>query len=256
MRELQVIVNADDLGISPEANSEIFGLMQQGIVTSATAIANGPWVESACQKIKNFPQCSFGVHLNLTEFSPLTGHHKLTPLLDQTGAFVEQHVRTVRIDSQLAQGIFEEFCAQIEKLKSLGISISHIDSHHHVHTIPGIFRTLKKVQQQFGIRRVRLSRNIYGPTEVTPLSLRCKKSVYNSLLKYYFSTKTTQTFTDFKTFYERTQTAGSALPRYRSVELMVHPGYAPYAEETELLRREWQASSPFPVRLINYTDLV
>ena len=258
-KELRIIVNADDLGISPEANSETFAFMQQGVVTSATAIANGPWVEAACRDIKNFPQCSFGVHLNLTEFSPLTGPSNLTPLLDQSGTFVEDRIRRVRIDSQLAQGIFEEFCAQIKKLTSLGMTISDIDSHHHVHTLPSVLRILKRVQRKYGIRRVRLSRNIYGPSEPVPIILRCKKAIYNLLLKHYFSTKTTQGFTDFKSFYQIAQTGAQnagATPRYRSVELMVHPGYLPYAEETDLLRGEWQASFSSPVKLISYNDLV
>ena len=42
MRELNIVINADDLGISCEVNGAIFDLIEQGIVTSSTAVANGP----------------------------------------------------------------------------------------------------------------------------------------------------------------------------------------------------------------------
>ena len=253
LKELRLIVNADDLGISQEANREIFRLMEKGLVTSATAIANGPYIEQACTQIENFPGCSFGAHLNLTEFTPLTGEDQLAVLLDETGCFNEQRVRTAHIDSRLAGAIFQELCAQVEQLTALGLVPGHLDSHHHVHTLPRIFPILKRVQRKYGIRRVRLSRNIYGPGESTPVSLRLKKTAYNFLLKHFFPTKTTQGFTDFKTFH---QCAISGTLNHRFIELMVHPGYEPYAQETELLSEDWQEACPLPVRLVSYSDLV
>ena len=69
---MRIIINADDLGISQEVNDAIFGLMAEGKVTSATILANGPAVEEAARRVAEFPECSFGVHLNLTEFKPWT----------------------------------------------------------------------------------------------------------------------------------------------------------------------------------------
>ena len=65
---MEVIVNADDLGMTPETNKAIFESMEQGSVTSATLLANGPFVEEACDQLSRFPHCSFGAHLNVTEF--------------------------------------------------------------------------------------------------------------------------------------------------------------------------------------------
>src|SRR5690349_11238443 len=68
-----VIINADDLGMSERVNEAIFDLMAQGRVTSATVMANGPAFRHAISGISRFPACSFGAHLNLTEFAPVTG---------------------------------------------------------------------------------------------------------------------------------------------------------------------------------------
>ena len=255
MKAVDAIINADDLGISLEVNEAIFALMDEGLVTSATVIANAPHVEEACEHIGRHSQCSFGVHLNLTEFRPITGPRKLESLLDDRGAFVKERIRQVSLGSRVADGIYEELCAQIERLQSLGVEIGHIDSHHHVHTIPAVFRILKKVRKRFQIGKVRLTRNIYGLHEDTPRFLRGKKSIYNFLLRHYLPATTTQGFTDFKTFHE---CATANRIKHRTIELMVHPGYSNdeyYKNEIQLLRGPWRQMLDYSVRLVSYADL-
>jgi hypothetical protein len=73
MAGIAVIVNADDLGMSREVNDAIFELMSRGRISSATILANAPATRDAARRAQAFPRCSFGVHLNLTQFEPLTG---------------------------------------------------------------------------------------------------------------------------------------------------------------------------------------
>ena len=251
MEPVEVVINADDLGSTQEVNKSIFELVDRRQVLSVTLIANSPFIEEACEKAGQFPYCSFGVHLNLTQYQPLTGADKLRPLLDEQGKFLGNRIREIPIDRALAQGIFEEFCAQIDKLHDLRVEVSHIDSHHHVHSIPRVFPVLKRVQKRYQIRRVRISRNMYGANEGTSWRLRLKKSAYNFLLRRYYRTATTGGFTDFKTFYESGKTSR---PKHRVIELMVHPGSRAfdYEDETEILSGPWRDDLSFPVRLVNY----
>ena len=254
LETVDVIVNADDLGATPEVNDSIFELIDQGQVSSATLIANAPYIEEACRRVGQYPHRSFGVHLNLVEYEPLTGPDKLGPLLDQSGAFSGNRIREVPIGATLSTGIFEEFCAQIDKLHAMGVKISHIDSHLQVHSIPRVFPILKRVQKRFQIRKVRISRNIYGLHEVTPWRLRIKKSAYNFVLRHYYSTVTTGGLTDFRTFYELGKTNK---PKHRTVELIVHPGSRAfdYEDETEILRGPWRDALTFPIRLVSFLEI-
>ena len=69
---MELIVNADDLGISRKVNQATFDLMEQGRVTSATLLANGPNVEEACERIHEFASCSFGSRRwSGTQISPI-----------------------------------------------------------------------------------------------------------------------------------------------------------------------------------------
>jgi len=249
---MQLIINADDIGSSLDVNNAAVDLMSKGLVTSASLIPNAPYAEEACALAARFPGCSFGVHLNVTHYSPLSDPEGVEGLLSSDKVFDGKRIRRISIDSRLADGIFNEFCAQIEKLVSLGVKVSHIDSHMQVHTIPRIFPVLKKVQKRFDIRKVRLSRNIYGSHEKVLKGLRAKKAIYNFFLKYYYRTTTTQGFTDFKTFCEY---GTSRKAKYRVVEVMVHPGAHNSEEETTLLNGPWREALEFPVHLISYNDL-
>ena len=252
LSEINVIINADDLDMSRNVNDATFELMGIGQVTSATMLANSPFIEEACERASKFPECSFGAHLNLTEFAPLTGPHDLDPILDADGAFILRRILEIPIDSSLAKRVFEESCAQIEKLQSLGISVDHLDSHHHIHTLPRLFRVLKRIQKKYQIRRVRISRNIYAGDENVSKTLLLKKHLYNFALKHYYRTKTTQGFTDLKVFIEH---GAKGRLKYRTVELMVHPGSDLYENDYDQLAEPWRQRLKFPVRLINYRDI-
>lgn len=252
---LGIIINGDDLGDGPEMDSAIFGLMARGRITSATILANGPSVESAAREASKFPACSFGVHLNVTQFEPLTSGGELRPLLDQDGRFAPDP-RTVSLTQGLAAAIEAECNAQIRKLQCLGINVSHIDSHHHVHTHPPFFPLLKRVQRRFGIRRVRCGMNLYSPGLSVSRLMLLKKLIWKAALRSIYRTRTTDGFTSFLAFFRLLETP-ARLRRMRTLELMTHPGLRnrEFPVETALLDTAWEQKVPFPVRLINYNDL-
>ncbi len=242
-----VIINADDLGISLAVNREIFRLAAEGAITSATLLANGESVADAAAELRKFPRVSFGVHLNLTEFQPVAASAGLRPIIDEAGRFRGNHIREIRLDRELKTAIFREWCAQIEKLIGLGIKPSHIDSHHHTHTIPGLFPVLRTVGKKYGINKVRISRNVYLDTD--PVMLRLKKSMYNAALRHVGGFRTTDLFSGFDMFVGRNGGSRGA----KSIELMVHPG-APGSETETGQLLEWVRSER-EIRLISYNDL-
>ena len=246
---MDVIVNADDLGMSPEIDHAIFDLMATGLVTSTSLLANGPSIDDACGRVQGFPSCSFGVHLNITEFRPLSSPDKLRPILNDEGAFAGERIRHVKMGSDLASGIVDEFCAQIEKLQSLGVRLTHIDSHQYVLNMAKMVPILKKVRSQFHIGRVRITRNIFGRSEHANGVLKAKKGLYNFLVRHYVGAKTTQGFAGFDLFYAN---AKSHHLKHRSFEVMVHPKNPFYDEsEVDLLLGPWREELSFPVRLVN-----
>ena len=164
---LRCIVNADDLGVSKEVNSAIFAMMERGRVTSATILANGDAFVDAVARVHEFPHCSFGVHLNATEFKPVHSDYGLQPLLNSQGLF-NGKFREVKLGVKLLTALRDEFSRQIERVAARIGSISHIDSHHHVHTVPYLFPILSSLGRKYGIPSIRLSKNLYSPGENIP----------------------------------------------------------------------------------------
>jgi predicted glycoside hydrolase/deacetylase ChbG (UPF0249 family) len=248
---MQIIVNADDLGMSANVNDAIFELMGEHRISSATIMANGPAMRDAAAQLHRFPDCSFGVHLNLTQFEPLTGGDEARLLTNGTGQ-LSRRIERASLSIGLLRATYAECCAQIDLLAAIGVNISHFDSHNHVHTRPHIFPVLKALQKRYRVRKVRLAKNLYGANQPCPASLRWKKRVYNAALRRVYSTDTTDVFTELVTFAELCR---ERVPLYRSAEVMVHPGAAYAAGETGLLRSNWLATLPGGGELINYRQL-
>jgi predicted glycoside hydrolase/deacetylase ChbG (UPF0249 family) len=249
----RIIINADDLGLSRQVNEATLVLMEAGLVTSATIMANGPCWSEAVDLARSRPDLSFGVHLNLTEGRPLCGSPLLEPLLDEEGNFRQLNSYHHLAHTAL-QGAFRELCAQVERIQLAGVCISHFDSHQYLHTQPRFFGILKRLQSHFRIRKVRISKNIYAPhTTLRSPTLIYRKAIWNFALRSFYRTTTTAGFTDLRTFMEVVQRHG--LPSYPSVEIMVHPGNENYADETTLLSCWKPQELPFTVMLINYNEL-
>src|SRR5262249_32273344 len=111
---MRIIINSDDMGINSTVNEQTLDLIESRQITSATLLANAPALEDAVRRIPKHTRCSFGVHLNLTEFVPLTPPRDLSnlePFLDSNGCFAGEAVlRSVPIDARARDTIFKEWC--------------------------------------------------------------------------------------------------------------------------------------------------
>ena len=249
---MKVIINGDDLAYSQESNSEVFKLMKMRKISSATIMANGTCFEEAViGSRKNYEDCSFGIHLNLTEFMPITNNQIMydSGLVDGYG--FSGKIRKIKLDKYLKEAIYLELEQQIIKLLDNGIKISHIDSHHHIHTIPKLFFIIKKLQKKFNIKKVRRSMNYYNKFYRVSFGKKLGKHLWNGMMNYYFKTIMTDYFTFAKFFI--TDIHNCVFRNDFTIELMCHPGSEAHGEETELLYTDWLKK--YDIELISYNDL-
>ena len=248
---MRVIINADDLGCSVACNDVIFDLMDRGRITSATIMANCAASSDALTRAVRFRHCSFGVHLNATAFQPLRSDPALAPLMDGNGQFSRKRL-PARLNPTTRRALLAEFCAQVDRILEAGITISHLDSHHHVHNLPAMFPVLKAVQRRYNIRKVRITQNLYAPGHRIGIRRYLQKTAYNWALRNFYRTTTTDGFTDLRTFCKLLKAQPLSL---QTVELMVHPGPAAYEQETALLASAWSDELRCPVQKISYHQL-
>ena len=249
-----IIVNADDLGASERINQEIFALIESGLVTSATIMANAPAFKDAVQRIRCFPYCSFGIHLNLTVFPPLDPCKDLDAVLDENGRLSQKLFRTP-LSGKLRRALLRELTAQVQQAIEADIPISHFDSHQHVHTIPALFQAFKSLQRRFGIRRARSTISLLPPGQQMTAARSARKAIFRFALRHIYATKSPDGLGTFRNFHAALRN-GSA-PQLGSLELMVHPGSSDpgFQEEVELLKSDWRGCLSPDVELGGYLSL-
>ena len=124
-----------------------------------------------------------GVHLVLTEGVPLTDAIRRLPrLCDAEGRFRlwRGRERAFHLPSAERVAVVAELRAQVDRVRGAGLAASHLDSHHHVHTEPGIAGVVIALAREQGVQRVRLARNC--GTGIGPAN-RAWKSLLNSRLR-------------------------------------------------------------------------
>lgn len=290
----QLIVNADDMGLTAGVNRAIHETHASGVVTSTTLMATGGAFEDAIALAQSAPNLSVGCHVVLVDGVPVSDPGSIPTLLSnrspETGRFYSRvsavAARAVfgRLDREQVVG---EIVAQVRKIQAAGIRVSHLDTHKHTHVFPQILQALVRAAR---ICNVPAIRNPFVPAS----SLLARQFARQpALWKRYGQVRALHSFA--AQFREKMKRAGLATPDgvlgvietgsfdhsllrkaladlpEGTWELVCHPGYDDAdlrAVQTRLLasreeERRLLGSPELPqfleergIRLINYHELV
>ena len=164
----RLIVNADDFGFTAGVNRAIVEAHTHGIVTSSTLMANGRAFEDAVRLARTVPRLSVGCHVVLIDGAPVLDAELLPSITSASsssgGARFRDGLKSFAaraLAGRLDEGQIEaETIAQIRKLQSAGIVVSHLDTHKHTHLFPAVLRPLLRAARACGVTAVR---NPFGP---------------------------------------------------------------------------------------------
>jgi predicted glycoside hydrolase/deacetylase ChbG (UPF0249 family) len=148
-----LIINADDLGMSPEINAGILSGLYQGCISDTSLMASGPCAASAARDLLTSGRDHAGIHIDL---DPLFGwkpggreRHSRADLMKlfEEGEFLDACTREIR--------------DQIVRFLDFKLIPTHIDTHHHVHGFPAIFSLLLEMAAEYQVPAMRFSRAGY-----------------------------------------------------------------------------------------------
>jgi chitin disaccharide deacetylase len=242
-----LIVAADDFGLTNRVNEAIAIACRDGIVTTASLIVTTPAFESAVNIARCEPKLDVGLHLNLTEGCPVANPSTVSTLAD-SGMFQYRHpltLATALLRKKINISDLErEIRAQIEKALDSELWITHIDGHKHVHLIPVVFQIICRVAPDYGIFGIRSARE--STPRLASTLARNKRSQRQILKQFAFGKlisaasfvsqrKTAQSvLVAPERFYGITQTGFLDLEAFTDIvhdldegvhELMCHPGF-------------------------------
>lgn len=186
----KLIINADDYGLSESVNQAIEYCLVNGVIDRASLMVNMPYCDAAVKRIFELHlNRKIGLHLNLTEGSPLTDDILNTEFCESgvlSGKNFKVHpISKIFLRRDAKSAVEKELRAQIEKYINYNISQEiHIDSHQHVHVKWSILRILLPLLKEYEIKSIRLSINIL---ENRPINLfkRMYHAFVNILIQKY-----------------------------------------------------------------------
>jgi predicted glycoside hydrolase/deacetylase ChbG (UPF0249 family) len=158
----ELIVTADDYGLTDATSRAIIEAHQQGMVTATSVLAVAPGIEERLRWLAEAPALSTGVHLALVgEDAPLLTAVEIPTLVDASGRFRRSWRQLLPL---LAAGrvdpadVRRELGAQVEALRA-HVQPTHLDSHQHLHLWPSVAAVVVELALEHGIGAVRVPRS-------------------------------------------------------------------------------------------------
>lgn len=156
-----IIINADDFGRHAEINRAVEEGLVHGCLRSATVMPGGAAFAGAIDIARRHEELGLGVHFMLVDGHPILPPEEIPSLVGAEGDFLPDHTALLKRylkGSINLEEVRRELAAQLQKVEATGIPISHVDSHQHMHTLPGIIDIVLDLAARAGIRAVRTPR--------------------------------------------------------------------------------------------------
>lgn len=128
-----IIFHSDDMGMCLEGMNGTVRALEAGLVTSVSTMMPCPWVPGWLDYLKKNPEVDNGLHLTLTSewdhyrWGPVAGKPAVPSLVDEQGCFWDNVDLVIKHGS--ADDVEKELRAQIDKALTMGMPVTHIDSH-------------------------------------------------------------------------------------------------------------------------------
>ncbi len=158
----QLIVNADDLGLTAGVNRAIRETHIDGVVSSATLMATGAAFPDAIDLARSVPSLSIGCHVVLVDDAPVSEPDSILTLLSNRATPPGQfHSSIANVALRAVSQGFDhdqlvlEIVAQIKKIQTAGVQVTHLDTHKHTHIFPQILRALVQAARICGVPAIR-----------------------------------------------------------------------------------------------------
>jgi len=152
----QLIISADDFGLTEGVTRGIAESIRNGVVTRTSAMMcteGSKWIKEFMPGIEG----QIGLHLQLTDGRPLLPAAQVPSLVDETGKFPASWRLLGRMNEV---EIRQEWEAQMEALLALGIRPTHLDTHHNTHRFRSVFKVYCEMAQKYNLPTRPLSANM------------------------------------------------------------------------------------------------
>ncbi len=135
----EVVFVADDLGLSEEINDAITYAHRAGRLDGAALMMGQPATDAAVRLARELPELQIGWHLHLTDSQPVTTTHW------PWGTSPSRAGWAIGLSSAARRLMENEVAQQWELFQATGLPCAFVNSHHHLHAHPFVYRAMRRV---------------------------------------------------------------------------------------------------------------
>jgi predicted glycoside hydrolase/deacetylase ChbG (UPF0249 family) len=145
----RVFFIADDFGLTAGVCAGITRAAREGVVRGTSALPCAPGTTQRIREWAPRTNAKLGVHLQLTEGTPLLPASQVPSLVRDEGRFPASlatlgHLQTAEV--------LAEWHAQVDHLQGLGVTVCHVDAHHHAFKHPAAAQAYLTLARQRSLR--------------------------------------------------------------------------------------------------------
>ena len=180
-------MNADDFGRHELINRAVERAFNAGCLKSATLMAGGIAFDDAVKLAKKIPNLGVGIHFTLANGNPILPPNEIPSLVTSEGIFHGDYIKFLKryLSGKISLSeVRSELAAQLEKILNTGLTLTHFDSHQHLHHIPGIIEIVLELAAAKNISAMRVANTKLFDGELDSLGKFIGRLGLGSLAKF------------------------------------------------------------------------
>jgi hopanoid biosynthesis associated protein HpnK len=162
----KIILTGDDFGLSLSVNEAIEQASRDGILSCASLMVGAEAATDAVDRARRL-SLRVGLHLVLVDGLPVLPPETIPNLVDQRGRF-SSSLFGAGINfffwPKARQELESEIRAQFEAFRKTGLTLDHVNAHHHMHIHPAVLNLILRIGRDYGMRAMRLPREPLLPS--------------------------------------------------------------------------------------------
>jgi hypothetical protein len=168
-----LVIHADDLGMNHSVNRATFEALEKNWITSASILVPCPWFPEVAKWAREHHDADLGIHQALNSewttlrWGPVSPKDKIPSLLDADGYLpldtpaVTENAKPTEVETELR--------AQVDKAKSAGVHLTHLDSHMGaLFGSTGLYRVYQRMGYTYGLPILEARSGSHAPPGAPP----------------------------------------------------------------------------------------
>ena len=159
----QLIVTADDFGMSLEVNEAVEEAHRNGILTCASLLIAGEAADDAIRRARRLPELGVGLHLAMFDAPVASPEHSwIAPDGKDLGVSAVSTGIAIMLLPPVRAAARREIAAQFEAYRRTGLELGHLDGHWHCHQHPAVLAMGLEYGVPLGLKAMRIPYESFG----------------------------------------------------------------------------------------------